>query len=70
MRFSVPVPDENGWIPGRWYRLRTPDGKLWMETSDREEVMEEARRTGYPLQRQYRREEMEWRLEPVVPEEE
>lgn len=51
------------WQPGRWYRLRDPDGRLWMESSDREENEMEARRTGYPLERTWDRIERRWRTE-------
>jgi hypothetical protein len=57
------------WQPGRWYRIRTPTGALWMETSDPEEAMEEARRTGWRLLRQWRREDTEWREQEVPAEE-
>jgi hypothetical protein len=53
------------WQPGRWYRINSPEGKLWMETSDPDEARAEARRTGWPLLRQWRREDNEWRPETV-----
>lgn len=55
----------NEWTAGRWYRILDPNGKLWMETSDPEEVFTEAGATGWPVLRQWRREETEWRREPV-----
>jgi len=50
------------WQPGRWYRIREPEtGKLWMETSDPDEAFDESERTGWPVLRQWRREDTEWR---------
>ncbi len=57
------------WKPGRWYRLRQPDGSLWMETSDRDEALAEAEKTGWPLERLYVNTRTEWRynyLEPTL----
>jgi len=39
--------------PGRWWRIRKPDGTLWLETSSESEAREEARETGLPLERQW-----------------
>lgn len=50
----------DGWERGRWWRVLGPDDDLWCETSDREEA-EESMRPGDRLQRQWRREEDEWR---------
>lgn len=49
------------WQPGHWYRILTPDGALWMETSDPDEAIAESERTGLPIQRQWVREERQWR---------
>lgn len=54
-----------GWEPGRWYRVRKPDGSLWMETSDRHEAATEAEKTGWPLERLYVNTRSEWRKEPT-----
>lgn len=51
-------------VPGRWFRILSPDGKLWSETSDEEEARAEAARTGWPLERLYVSEFKEWRHEP------
>lgn len=58
---KAPAPE---WTPGRWYRVLSPDGKLWMETSDRDEAAAEATAKGWPLQHLWRSEQTEWRLEP------
>jgi len=47
--------------PGRWRRIRRPDGSLWMETSDGDEAQAEAEKTGWPLERQYIGTRTEWR---------
>jgi hypothetical protein len=47
--------------PGRWRRIRRPDGSLWMETSDHGEAQAEAERTGWPLERLYVGTLTEWR---------
>lgn len=52
---------EHDWVPGRWYRILSPDGSLWMETSDREEAEQESEAKGWPLQRLWRCETAEWR---------
>jgi len=41
----------SGLKPTRWWRVLTPSGAMWMETSDEQEAREEAQRTGYELQR-------------------
>lgn len=53
------------WVPGRWYRVRKPDGSLWMETSDRHEAVTEAEKTGWPLERLYVNTRSKWRKEPA-----
>ena len=57
----------DGWEPGRWYRLRQPDGTLWMETSNPNEARAEAERTGWPLERLYAKTQAEWRYENPKP---
>lgn len=47
--------------PGRWRRIRRPDGSLWMETSNHNEAQAEAERTGCPLERLYVGTRSEWR---------
>lgn len=34
---------EWGWEPTRWYRVLSPDGTLWAETSDRAEAVSRMR---------------------------
>ena len=55
------------WEPGRWYRIRQPDGTLWMETSSRSEAQAEAEETGWPLERLYVNTRTEWRVEDQEP---
>ncbi|KIA63016.1 hypothetical protein [Nocardia vulneris] len=54
---------DDGFQPGRWYRILQPDGELWMETSDPDEVHRESQRTGWPVERLYERHESEWRAD-------
>lgn len=54
--------------PGRWYRINQPDGRLWMETSDPDEVFRESAKSGWPVERLWERTEYEWR--PAEPTEE
>lgn len=42
------------WEPGRFWRVLDHDGKVWMETSNKAEAVNEAREKGYDLQRQRR----------------
>ena len=49
--------------PGRWFRINTPDGSLWMETSDEAEARSEALRTGWALERLHLATFAEWRVE-------
>jgi hypothetical protein len=49
------------WEPSRWYRVTQPNGDLWMETSDREEAVNAAHKTGWELTRLWRSESYEWR---------
>lgn len=46
--------------PGRWWRVLTPTGALWCETSDEREARD-SMRPGDTLQRQFVRTEKEWR---------
>jgi len=48
------------WEPGRWWRVVTPGGTIWAETSDEEEARE-AVRPGDTLLRLWQRTEQEWR---------
>jgi hypothetical protein len=49
------------WEPSRWYRVTQPNGDLWMETSDREEAVNAAHKTGWELTRLWRSESHAWR---------
>lgn len=49
------------WEPGRWYRVRQPDGSLWLESSDRAEACRESERTGWPMEQIWDRRESVWR---------
>ncbi|WP_280411340.1 hypothetical protein [Nocardia asiatica] len=49
------------WTPTKWFRIRQPDGSLWMETSDEEEARRMANETGRPLERHWQKVEEEWR---------
>lgn len=55
------------WEPGRWYRAVAPDGTLWLETSNPDEVSDRARH-GDRLERLYdsvqRHEWRAWDPEP------
>jgi hypothetical protein len=51
------------WKPSRWYRVIDFEGVLWMETSDREEAIEEAKVKGFTVYRMWVREQIEWREE-------
>jgi NMD protein affecting ribosome stability and mRNA decay len=53
------------WKPGRWFRVVTPTGELWAETSDIEEAKGIALETGYRLERQWYCEPAEWREFPI-----
>lgn len=48
--------------PSRWWRVLTPEGKVWCETSGEKGAREEMR-AGYKLQRLYGTEVAEWRDE-------
>lgn len=39
--FLRPQLSEDGWEPGRWYRILKQDGSLWMETSNRRGILME-----------------------------
>lgn len=54
--------------PGRWYRVEDDDGRLWCETSDRDEAIRLAK-PGYPLYREYVKVFRRWALEDVITEE-
>ncbi|WP_162958763.1 hypothetical protein [Nocardia yunnanensis] len=49
------------WTPAKWFRVREPDGSLWIETSDEDEARQAATETGWPLERHWRKVEEEWR---------
>lgn len=51
----------NDMVPGRWFRVRKPDGSLWCETSDGEEARETSKETGWPLERLFVSQRSEWR---------
>lgn len=34
---------EDGWQPGRWWRVTAPDGSIWCETNDEDEARESMR---------------------------
>lgn len=58
-------PDD-GFVKGRWWRITLDDGRLWMETSDSEEIRYEVGRldvegTKYTVERLYEKIEKEWR---------
>jgi hypothetical protein len=53
----------NGWQPTPWFRIETPGGALWMETSDQAEAEAEADRTGWKLERLWTKVSHEWRQE-------
>lgn len=57
-RRAVEAPD--GWRPGRWWRAVAPDGEVWAESSDEDDVRERAR-PGDRIEREWRRAESEWR---------
>lgn len=50
------------WEPGRWWRVLSPDGSLWCETSDEDEARADAVKPGYRLQRLWQSTpQSEWR---------
>jgi hypothetical protein len=54
--------------PDHWFRINTPDGSLWMETSNEEEAGHEAAKTGWPLERLFKSKQVkEWRTMPTHP---
>jgi hypothetical protein len=53
-----------GWGPTRWWRAVGPDGELWCESSDEDEVREHAR-PGDQIQHLWRRVEERWHWEGV-----
>lgn len=52
---------EDDWRSTRWFRITQPDGTLWMETSDWDEVKEESDKTGWAVERLWKKEKWEWR---------
>lgn len=57
----------DGWKMGRWWRAVGPDGELWAESSDEEEVRRLARPTD-TVQNLWEKHEREWRDAHVRPE--
>jgi hypothetical protein len=52
------------WYLTRWWRVIAPDGSLWAESSDSQEMLE-AMRPGDRLQQLWAREDKEWRDVPL-----
>lgn len=52
--------DNRLWFPTKWWRATCPDGTLWCESSDGEEVRESAHPDDV-IERMYRTSEDEWR---------
>jgi len=52
---------DEGYEPGRWWKVVAPDGSLWCGTSDEKEARARMR-PGDELWRQWRRIQEEWRL--------
>lgn len=50
---------DDSWKSSRWWRVIAPDGSLWGESSDPEELRE-GMRPGDRLERSYERTEMKW----------
>lgn len=50
----------NEWSPTRWWRAIGPDGELWCESSDEQEVRDRAR-PGDRIEHLWSRTEREWR---------
>ena len=48
------------WQPGRWWRVTSPDGELWCETSDEAEARK-MMRPGDKIERLWRKTVEEWR---------
>lgn len=59
-KLEEPEPTEGDWYQTSWWRVIDPDGKLWGESSDSEEMLE-AMRPGDTLQSLWAREDKEWR---------
>ena len=38
------IIEELGWEPTKWWRIQTPDGNLWMETSRFEDLKNGAKK--------------------------
>jgi hypothetical protein len=53
------------WYQTRWWRVIDPDGELWGESSDGDEMLE-AMRPGDTLQQLWAREDKEWRDAPAA----
>ena len=60
MRYIPHRPATAGWERGRWWRAIGPDGEVWAESSDEEEVRELARPTD-TVQNLWEKREQEWR---------
>jgi hypothetical protein len=58
---AIMIEDGN-WHPTRWWRAVGPDGQLWCEASDEEEVRNRARPEDR-VERMYARTDSEWRPE-------
>jgi hypothetical protein len=54
---ALPVPE---WKPTRWWRAVGPDGKLWCESSDEDEVRQHAR-PGDRIERLFSLTQERWR---------
>lgn len=70
VRAALAPEDDDGpdWKPGRWWRIVNPaDGSIWIETSDPDEAVAAARRTGWPLTREWvwERKLHEYRPHPI-----
>jgi hypothetical protein len=48
------------WQPGRWWRVMTPEGSVWCETSSEDEARS-SMRPGDTLFRWWERKAAEWR---------
>ena len=56
--------EEDEFEPGRWWRVRNPEGEIWCETSSECEARE-AIGPGDTLHRLYKAEKAEWREEKM-----
>lgn len=55
--------DDSPWSSTRWLRILDPNGRLWMESSDEEEVRKESERTGWPMERLWHNDIKVWKRE-------